>query len=361
MLRPTWIDINLKNLEFNFHKISKKPGRGTKLLFVVKADAYGHGMKELSQFAERKRLCWGFGVSSIEEGLILRKAGIKSPVLVLGSIYPLENFKVVIENGLIPTVSSVMAAKEFVKWTDKLGVKASCHIKVETGMNRIGASESSALKIAQIIKEGKNSFPGGVYSHLSSADCDREYTLGQLKIFRNVSKNFGRGVLRHIANSPGLINYRQARLDMVRAGYALYGGIKGFRQILEWKTRIVFIKSVKKGASISYNRSFRAPGNMRIATLPVGYGDGYLRAFSKSGCVLVAGKRCRIAGNVTMDMTMIDVTDLKNIRVGDEAVLTGRSGREELKIAELAGWAGTIGYEITTLITKRVPRIYKEK
>lgn len=361
MLRPTWIEINLRNLELNFRKIKKKLRRGTKLLFVVKADAYGHGMKELSQFAERKRLCWGFGVSSIEEGLVLRRAGIKSPVLVLGSIYPLENIKTIIENGLTPTVSSVMAAREFVKWTDRLGVKAWCHVKVETGMNRIGVSENAALKIAEVLGESKNARLGGIYSHLSSADGDREYTLGQLKLFGKISRDFGHRILRHIANSAGILGYRQSHLDLVRAGYALYGGTPGFRQIMEWKTRIVFIKSVRKGSSISYNRSFRAPRNMRIATLPVGYGDGYLRAFSKSGWALVNGKKCRITGNVTMDMTMIDVTDLKNAKVGEVAVLAGESGREKLRASDLASWAGTIGYEVTTLITKRVPRIYKEK
>lgn len=356
IFRPNIAEISISALIYNFKKLKKLLATPVKILFVVKADAYGHGIIPLSILAEKKKLCWGFGVSSIEEGINLRENGIKSPILILGSVYPLKNFKSILENNLTPTISSLMAAKEFVKWSSRLNKNLPAHIKVETGMNRIGASPQTALKIAHILTE--NQLLGGIYSHFSSADTDKEYTLSQIKKFREIISLFTKNkIIKHIANSAGAINFRQSHFDMVRCGYCLYGGIKGFKPIMSWKTKIVFIKNVKKGTFISYDKSFRANKNMRIATLPVGYGDGYLRGY-KNGYVLINGQRCPITGNITMDMTMVDISHVKNIHVGDEAVLIGKSGKEEIKISDLAKWANTIGYETTTVITKRVPRKY---
>jgi len=368
ILRPNKVEISVSALRYNFLKLKKIIKPSVKIMFVVKADAYGHGMIKLSNIAEREKLCHCFGVSSIEEGIILRENGIKSPILVLGSVYPLKNFKYIIENDLTPTISSVLSAKEFIKWCNKLNKKNPCHIKIETGMNRIGVNKETALNIVSIVKNS-NSYLEGIYSHLSSADSDREYTLWQINRFKDFISELNyfikntkttKKIIKHIANSAGTINFKNAHFDMVRCGYCLYGGLTNFKPVMEWKTRIVFIKNIKKGSCVSYNQSFKALKNMRIATLPVGYGDGYLRAISKNGYVLINGQKSRIIGNITMDMMMIDISHLKNIRVGDEVILIGKSGKEEIKISDLAKWANTIGYEITTIITKRVPRIYKE-
>ncbi|MBU2572493.1 MAG: alanine racemase [Elusimicrobia bacterium] len=360
-LRPTWTEIKLSALKKNLLKIQKTIGHGVKLMFVVKAGAYGHGAAAAAGFAEREKLAWGFGVSSVEEGLALRAAQVRSPILVLGSLYPFESFVEAINNGLLATISSLDAAAQVIEASRKLGKKAVCHIKLETGMGRIGARKPAVIKIFSELSASKSAVIGGLYTHLSSADTDPEFTARQLGYFEEtVSELAGYGVdniIKHAANSAGLLNYPQSRRDMVRAGLAAYGLMEGFEPVLSWKTRIVFIKTVREGTYISYNKSFRAPRPMKIATIPVGYGDGYIRRFSGAR-VLAGGVRCPIAGNVTMDMTMVDVTDARDAAVGSEVTLIGRQGNEEITAGELAAAAGTIPYEVVTLITSRVPRIY---
>lgn len=357
--RPTFVEIKLSNIEYNLKKIKKLIGKRTKLMFVVKANAYGHGMEGVSNFAEKKGLCEFFGVSSIEEGIILRDIGIKKPILVLGSVYPLSNFPLFEKYDLIPTISSLIAAKEFEKYLRKNNLYSRCHIKLETGMNRIGISEKAFMPIADFILNSKNLKLDGIYSHFSSADTDRNYTLEQFEIYKRAILNLNSVLfLRHIANSYATINYPDTRLDMVRCGYAAYGYLSGFMPALSWKTRIVFLKSVKKNSYISYNKTYKTGKIARIATLPIGYGDGYLRDFSNKAYVLIRSKRCPVIGNVTMDMTMVDVSGIKDAKVGEEVVILGKSGNQNINLSQLANWADTIGYEITTLITKRVPKVF---
>ena len=332
-------------------------------MFVVKADAYGHGAAAAAVFAERKKLAWGYGVSSVEEGLALRGAGVRSPVLVLGSLYPFESFVEAIHKDLILTISSLEAARQAVSASKRLGKKALCHVKLETGMGRIGARKPSVIKIFEELGGSKTAVAAGLYTHLSSADSDPEFSARQLEYFRQtvaeLEKSGARALIKHTANSFAALNYPQSRWDMVRVGLAAYGCMKGFEPALALKTRIVFIKTVREGAYISYNKSFRVRGPMRIATLPIGYGDGYTRALSNKADILVGGRRCRVLGNITMDMLMIDVTDVEEAAVGGEAVLIGRQGGEEITARELAANALTIPYEITTLLSARVPRVYK--
>lgn len=362
-LRPTVAEIRLSAVRNNLRKLAKTAAPA-RLLFVVKANAYGHGAAELAALAEREGLCWGFGVSSVEEGLALREAGIKSPVLVLGSLYPFESFVEAIGAGLTVTIASLDAARQVIEAARKLGRKASCHIKLETGMGRIGARKPSVLKIYDELAASGDVSAEGLYTHLSSADSDPDYTGRQLAIFSETAAELeqrgARGLMLHAANSAGTLGYPVSRMDLVRCGIAAYGLADGFEPALTLRTRIVFIKNVREGAFISYNKSFRADRNMKIATIPAGYGDGYLRRFSNKADVLIDGRRCRVLGNVTMDMTMVDVTGVKDAAVGSEAVLLGRQGGEEVTAAELAGLAGTITYEIVTLITGRVPRVYTQ-
>ncbi|OGR68035.1 MAG: alanine racemase [Elusimicrobia bacterium GWC2_61_19] len=362
-LRPTIAEIRLSAVRRNLQKL-KKTAAPARVLFVVKANAYGHGAAALARLAEREDLAWGFGVSSVEEGLALRAGGIISPVLVLGSLYPFESFVEAINADLMMTIASQDAARQVIEAARRLGKKAVCHIKLETGMGRIGARKPAALKIYDELSASGAVSVAGVYTHLSSADTDPAYTAGQLGFLTEtvsaLAERGARGLTFHAANSCAAVNLPASRLNMVRCGIAAYGLAEGFEPAMTLKTRIVFIKNVREGAFISYNKSFRADRPMKIATIPAGYGDGYIRRFSNKADVLIGGRRCRVLGNVTMDMTMVDVTHVKDAAVGSEAVLLGRQGREEITAAELAAMADTITYEIVTLVSGRVPRVYVE-
>lgn len=358
--RPTRVEIDLSALRKNLLKIRDAAGRAN-VMFVVKAGAYGHGAAQTARFAEREKLAWGFGVSSVEEGLALREAGIVSPVLVLGSLYPFESFVEAISRGLMVTISSVDAARQVLEASRSTGKKAVCHVKLDTGMGRIGARKPAVLKIFEELSGPGTAVAAGLYTHLACADSDPGFTAGQLGYFSDTAAALETagvgGLIRHAANSAALLNYPESRWDMVRVGLAAYGLTEGFKPVLSWKTKIVFLKTVREGSYISYGRSFRAPRPMTVATLPVGYGDGYVRGFSNKAFVLIAGRKCPVIGNVTMDMTMVDVTDAAGAAVGSEVTLIGRDGGEEISVRGLADLSGTIPYEVTTLITARVPRI----
>jgi alanine racemase len=269
-----------------------------------------------------------------------------------------------INADLTVTIASLDAARQVIEAARKLGKKAACHIKLETGMGRIGARKPSVFKIYDELSSSGAVSAAGLYTHLSSADTDPRYTKEQLGFFSETADGLAArgaaGLVLHAANSYAAVNYPESRRNMVRCGIAAYGLAEGFEPALSLKSSIVFIKNVREGAYISYNKSFRADRPMKIATIPAGYGDGYLRRFSNRADVLIGGKRCRVLGNVTMDMTMVDVTAVKDAAVGSEAVLLGRQGEQEVTAQELAGLADTITYEIVTLISARVPRVYLE-
>lgn len=358
LLRPTWVEISLKKLKNNLIKIRQIIPNKTKLLFVIKANGYGHGAVEISKFAEKNKLCEYLGVSSIEEGILLRENAIKLPIIILGSIYPTKNFPYLFKYSLTPTISSFIILKELEKFAKKKNLQINIHIKLETGMNRIGAQEETVKKMVDYILCSKNINLEGIYSHLSSADTDKEYTEYQLKRFFDFFINYQNlKVLKHIANSHATLNYPKSHLDMVRCGIAGYGYLNGFEEVMTFKTKIVFLKSVKKGSFISYSKSFKTPKRMRIATIPVGYGDGYLRSLSNNALVKIKNSYACVVGNITMDMTMVDVTDI-DVKVGDEVIVMG-GGIKNISIIETAKKAGTIPYELTTLISQRVKRIYK--
>lgn len=365
-LRPVWAEISLPAIRKNLLKI-RETVRGARVLFVVKADAYGHGAREIARYCQDERLCCGFGVSSVEEGVALRRAGIILDILILGSLYPFESFVKAIRNNLIVTVASMDAAGQLAAAAQSLNParetrKARCHIKLETGMGRIGVRRPGAVKIFRELSKGGGVDAQGLYTHLSSADSDPDFTRQQLKHFSDtvndcVKSGTNPGI-KHAANSFAAVNYPESRWDMVRPGLAAYGLMEGFEPALALKSRIVFLKDIPSGSSVGYDRTFKSVKPMRIATLPCGYADGYSRRLSNRGDALVRGKRCRILGTVTMDMTMIDVTDAGGVSVGDEAVLCGRQGNEEITVGDLAALTGTIPYEVVCSIASRVPRIY---
>lgn len=363
ILRPTIAEIDLTKLSRNLKKVRGLVKPGVKLLTLVKANAYGHGAVEISRYLEAEHLCEFFGVASVEEGLNLRKAGIQNSILVLGSIYPFEAFEYAIKNNLAITIASQAAAEAVCKIAEKLGQKALCHVKQDTGMGRIGTRRGKVVGVIETLHHNPYTILDGLYTHLSSVDSDAAFTEEQIGYYRDTLTHLGLKGIHinhcHVAASTAISARPDVHYDMVRPGHSAYGLEKGYEPILSLKTRIVYVKDVAAGASISYGRSFIAPKPMKVATLPLGYGDGYLRSLSNKAEVLVRGQRCRVLGNITMDMLMIDITSVPGASVGDEVVVVGKQGSEEVTLAELAQKAGTIDYELCTLLMPRVPRIYK--
>lgn len=363
ILRPTVAEVDLVKLARNLRKVRTQVGPHVEMLAILKANAYGHGAAALGKFIEENKLAQWFGVASMEEGVALREAGLQTPTLVLGSIYPFEAFEYAIKHNLAVTIASLHAAKAACACAEKLDQQIVCHVKQDTGMGRIGTRRGAVMKVLEFLHTNPHAVLDGLYSHLSSVETDPAYTQEQIGYLRDTLTNLQLKEIPvprvHIAASAALVARPDAHYTLVRPGHSLYGLEPGYEPVLSWKTRVVYLKDVPAGASISYNRSFRAKEPMKVATLPLGYGDGYMRALSNKADVLIKGRRCRILGNITMDMCMADVTHVPGVQVGDEVVIVGRQGDEEITLKELAGLAGTIDYEICTQLNARVPRIYK--
>lgn len=365
ILRPTCAVINLENLAFNLRKarniLDDNNRKDCRILLLVKANAYGHNAVLISKYAQDNKLCNAFGVASIEEGIELRENGIVLPVLVLGSIFPFDCFEYALKYGLSVAVASIRAAKYIVELSSKLKITAKCHIKQETGMGRIGSRRPAALEMLRILNSGEYVKVEGCFSHFSSADESAEYTQKQFGYFKDfladaAAENLNTGIA-HICASSGFLNFKNAIFDMVRLGHLAYGLEDGYKPVLSLKSKVVFIKDVREGTAISYGRKYICKTASKIATIPVGYGDGYHRCLSGKAKVLINGQFCPVLGNITMDMLMADITALGDIPVGSEVVLIGRQGDKEIPAKELAALAGTIDYEILTGIMARVPRI----
>ncbi len=363
ILRPTVAEVDLTKLTRNLRKVRTQVGPQVELLAILKANAYGHGAAALGKFIEENKLAQWFGVASVEEGMALREAGLQTPILVLGSIYPFEAFEYAIQNKLAVTVASLHAAQAACQMAEKMNQKIICHVKQDTGMGRIGTRRGAVMKVLEFLHSNPHAVLDGLYSHLSSVESDPAYTQEQIGYLRDTLTNLQLKNIPvprvHIAASTALVVRPDAHYTLVRPGHSIYGLENGYEPVLSWKTRVVYLKDVPAGASISYNRSFRAKEPMRVATLPLGYGDGYMRALSNKADVLIHGQRCRVLGNITMDMCMVDVTHVSGVQVGDEVVIAGRQGNEEITLRELADLAGTIDYEICTQLNARVPRVYK--
>ncbi len=363
LLRPTFAEIDLTRLSANWTRGRQTVGPKVKLLALVKANAYGHGAVAVSRYVQQERLCDFLGVASVEEGIELREADVTLPVLVLGSLYPFEAFEQAITHRLSVTIASLEAADAVCRIAQKLGQTAYCHVKQDTGMGRIGTRRGKVMEVLKRLHQQPYIVLEGLFSHLSSVDTDPAFTEEQIGYYRDTLTGMQLAGLtvkyRHLAASAAIHARPDIHYDMVRPGHSIYGLEPGYQPVLSLKTRVVYVKDISAGSSISYGRSFRAQHPMKVATLPLGYGDGYLRALSNKAEVLIKGKRCRVLGNVTMDMMMVDITEVAPVEVGEEVVVVGRQGTEEITLKELADRAGTIDYELCTLLTARVPRIYK--
>jgi len=379
LLRPTIVYINSSALLNNIKLINSK-ARSARVLAVVKADGYGHSASLVAPIIQK--YVWGFGVATVEEGIRLREQIKKKPILVLGTLWPFdENFEAALRYHLIPTISSVDGVESLSKTAFRMNIRSvPFYLKIDTGMGRIGLkSESPEVeKIFSICgafaRTTTKNIPircEGVYTHFSCADFDPEYTALQYKKFSDLKTCLMSKGLNYIpffsaSNSAGLFFYPHFNMDIVRPGISLYGlqpssvkKVSGLKPVLSWETRVVFLKKIKRGDGVSYARKFQARKTPTIiATLPVGYADGYRRDFTNNADVLIKGQRAPVAGRITMDMTMVDVTNIKGgVSVGDKVVLIGNQLKESITAEELAARADTINYEITCGITSRVPRV----
>ncbi len=367
-----YIDLNamLKNMNNMHNKIHT----GTKILAVIKADGYGHGSVPIAKELESVGYVYGYAVATIEEGIELRKNGIIKPILVLGYVFP-ENYKTAIEENIILTVFTREAADELNSTAMEIGKKSRIHISVDTGMGRIGYSvcDESADEIAYISK-----LPGlcieGCFTHFAKADeYDKKPTYEQISLFNKMIDMLDeRGVaipIKHCSNSAGIIEIPEANMDMVRAGITLYGlwpSDEVNRELIELNpvmsliSHVAYVKKIKKGQTVSYGGTYTADKDRIIATIPVGYGDGYPRSLSGKGSVLIHGQYAPICGRVCMDQFMVDVTDINNVKVGDCVTLIGTDGKETITVEELSELSGRFNYEFVCDINKRVPRSYKK-
>ncbi len=336
------------------------------VLAVVKANAYGHGAGPVSQTllaAGARQL----GVATMEEGLALRSAGVTAPILVMGGVYDIPTVQ---QSALTPVLPSRDAIATAAKLADPRTVPLCVHLKVDTGMSRLGLGPEEALTV---LKSGwpPNLQLEGVMSHLASADepdgGPAEEQLARFRSFLDAIRTAGLKVpTAHIANSAAILKYPSSYFDLVRPGLMLYGYSSGptpsvdLRPVLTWKTRVIQVKRVAKGQPVSYGGTFIAPRPSTLAVLPVGYADGYSRAFSNKGRVLIGGRPAPVVGRVCMDLTIVDVTDHQAVRPGDDAVLLGRQGSATITADDLAAWQNTISYEILCQIGPRVTRVHRE-
>jgi alanine racemase len=366
--RPTACFVDLDALVWNFRQIRSKVGPRVKVLSMVKANGYGHGAPAVAK-ALAAAGNDAFGVAILEEGVELRQAGIQAPILVLAGAYP-DQVDQFFDNRLTPVIHALENAKELDRAAHGRNKTFNVHLKVDTGMGRLGFLAGEIDSWLPKIKKFKALKIEGVFSHFSHAESvEGSYTRQQLRLFQRVVEQLhdaGIAPLAHLANSAATITLPAAYFDMVRPGLMLYGVYPSpamasqisLKPVLSWKTRILQLKQVPVGSSISYGQTFITQRESLIATLPMGYADGYPRLLSNRGEVLVSGKRAPVAGRVCMDLTMIDVTDIEKIQPGDEVVLLGRQGDAEISADEMAAWANTISYEILTSISNRVPRIH---
>lgn len=372
-----WADIDLEALRHNYAQLQQLAGRhmtkNAGIMPVIKADAYGHGMLPVAKTLEGCG-CRFFGASNAAEGKWLRANGFKQHILLFESAL-CEDAALIVASRLTPTVGTLEFAKALNDHAQKAGHILPVHIKIDTGMGRLGVDEDEAEKFVDTIRRQMPQLElEGIYTHFPLADTDREFTFGQMRRFRDIvfklENNFITFKYVHAGNSMGLGDYKSELFNLARPGIMLYGSYPAeelrkkihLRPVMTVKTRVLFVKAIKKGQGISYGHTFKAKEDMRIAILPVGYSNGYLRSLSNKAFVLIGGVRCPVVGRVTMDQTMVDITALglsgKWPDIGDEAVLIGRQRHEHIMVEEVAAWAGTISYEILCALGSRAQHAY---
>ena len=370
--RPTWAEIDTAALASNFQEVRRRVGPKVKVMGVVKANAYGHGAVECARVFEREGAEW-LGVALPEEGFQLRDAGLQQPILCFGGFWPGQE-RACIESNVVPVVYRVDMIEAMDSAARALGVVADIHVKIDTGMGRLGVRFDEVREFADSVRKFENVRIDGLMTHFAAADDPRrdEFTEEQMKRFREAVAVFReRGwnpAYEDLANSAGIFGHPDSWGSMVRPGGVLYGLWRdvlpplteplSFRPVMTLRTRIELVKRVRAGETLGYGCTFTAARDMTVATLPVGYNDGYARRLSNIGRVIVRGQFARVAGRISMDLTIVDVTDVEGAGVGDVVTLVGRDGELWIPAEEVAEQAGTLSYEITCGISQRVPRLY---
>lgn len=368
MQRPTKAVIDLNAYKMNIAALRSALKPGTKFMAVVKANAYGHGIIEIAKTALECGAEY-LGVATPEEGLSLRNAGIKAPVLIFSGVY--EGYAdFIVRHKLTATVFSKAILQALQNAAQRAGEVIPVHVKLDTGMNRVGIKTNDELEdLLKTAAVCRNVVIEGLYTHFAVSEIpDKSFTREQADRFRQmyaIVQKAGFSPMLHASNSGAVLSMPELNFDMVRAGISMYGYYPGDKDakvilhpVLSWKSAVSFVKRIEPGDTVSYGRTFTAKRPMTVATLPLGYGDGYKRCLSNKGYVLIRGKRAPIVGIVCMDQFMCDVTKIEGVQPGDEAVLIGKQGNEFISADEMAGWAGTISYEILLSISERVPRVY---
>jgi alanine racemase len=367
-MRPTFAEVNLAHLTANYRAIQARVAPA-QVMPIIKANAYGHGLVPVAHHLERLGVPY-LGVALLEEGVRLRENGIITPILVLGGSMR-EQLRLFLEHNLTITTASLEKLAQIEAGARRLGKIARLHLKIDTGMGRLGVQYDNAEAFLQAALRCEQCEVEGIFSHFANADAaDLASAREQLSRFQDVlgfyqKRGLSAPPLRHMANSGAILQLPESHLDLVRAGILLYGVYPSrevrqtvaVRPVLSWKSHAVYVKTLRSGQPVSYGSTWQADHDVRIVTIPAGYGDGYFRALSNRGQVIINGRKYPIAGRVCMDQIMVNV-ERDSVFPGDEVVLLGESGGAAISANDLADWAGTIGYEVLTNINSRVPRVY---
>ncbi|UYN90370.1 MAG: alanine racemase [Anaerolineales bacterium] len=366
-LRPTHVQVDLHRLQSNLQAIQTHVG-GARVMPILKANAYGHGLVRVGQYMQELGV-GSIGVAYLEEGILLREAGITTPILVLGGILG-SQAPLFLQHNLTLTVSSTQKLEQVEAAAAAAGVTARVHLKIDTGMERIGVHYYNAESLLEATLQCKHVEVEGIFSHFANADAaDLSSARLQVERFQEVLRFYEKRSLpmplRHMANSGAVLQLPESWMDMVRPGILLYGVYPSaqvqqtvaVRPALTWSSRIVYFKVVQPGHPVSYGSTWQSDHPVRVVTVPVGYGDGYFRAMSGKAQVLIKGQRYPVVGTICMDQFMVNIEEDSAFNE-DEIIVVGQSGNERITVEDLAGWAGTIPYEILTNINTRVPRVY---
>jgi len=367
--RPTWAEIDLAAVRHNLNCVRGLVSRDIGIMAVVKANAYGHGSEEISRILIDNNVDY-LGVATVDEALSIRRAGINAPLLILGSTLK-EEAEIAVKNDITLTLCNKELMSVLSDIAKKTKTYPKVHIKIDTGMGRIGIWHKDAYAFIKAVNDDPGLELEGIYTHFSSAARDKLVTQMQIRSFEKViSETEKQGInirYKHAANSIAVVDWKESHLNMVRTGILLYGVYPKedfhmkfkLKPVMSLKTKIVYLKDTPPGRSISYGRTYITQKETKIATIPIGYADGYGRILSNKAEALIGGKHVRVVGMVTMDQTLLDVGDVKNVKIGDEVVLIGSQTGTQISIEKIAKLAGTIPYEILSAITNRVPRVYK--
>jgi alanine racemase len=370
--RPTWAEINLDGLAHNYRTIRQHVGTGVKVLAALKANAYGHGAAQCARRLETAGVDW-FGVALPAEGIELRTNGIAQPILCLGGFWR-EEEAALLQHNLTPVVYRIDMVESLNRAAADTGVTANVHVKIDTGMNRLGVKPDEISEFCEALSQCSNVRLEGLMTHLASADsaAHEQFTKAQLKQFRQAVERFrDRGFAPpylHAANSAATFAYQKSWENMVRVGGSLYGFTRdvfpsnipspALKPVMSLHSRITLLKTVSKGERLGYGCTFETKRDSLIATLPIGYEDGYRRSLSNRGRVIVRGQFAPVVGRVSMDLTLVDVTDIHGVSLDDEVTLLGSDGQLSITAEDIAETTGTISYEVTCGISSRVPRVF---